>query len=221
MSSSSAKPRGPGGVPRKIRTVVGLGLVLIAGVGTWMAAVRDTGGRPMPPSTQARSVDAVPAPARPDELVEFRHDQVGFALSYPKAWVRATAPNPQIVLVAAEHDPAKNLGGSILVRVTPLDTPVGKAQLGETRKATDALVTSSEGVVLKAEPAEIEQGGLPGLYYLYTFRDPVSGLVGAHSHYFLFRGSTMISIVFQSLPDGDFGRLARLFDRVAGSLRAL
>jgi hypothetical protein len=211
MSSSSAKRL----------TVAGLGLILAAGAGTWVAADRKEGRRRMPPSAQARSVDAASAPVDPDELVEFRDDRVGFALSYPKAWVRATAPNPEIVLVAAEHDPAKNVGGSILVRVTPLDAPVERGQLGETRKATDALVTSSEGVVLKAEPIETEQGGLPGLYYLYTFRDPVSGLVGAHSHYFLFRGSTMISIVFQALPDGHFGRLAPLFDRVAATVRAL
>jgi hypothetical protein len=201
--------------------VVGLGLVLIAGVGTWMAAARDTGGRRMPPTTQARSVDTASAPAQPDELAEFRDDQAGFALSYPKAWVRATAPNPQIVLVAAEHDPAKNQGGSILVRVTPLDAPIGKAQLAEARKATDAIVASSDGVALKAEPTETDQGGLPGLYYLYTFHDPVSGQTGVHSHFFLFKGPTMISVVFQALPDSDFGRLAPLFDRVAGSLRAL
>jgi hypothetical protein len=211
MSSSSAKRL----------TVVGLGLVLVAGVGTWVAAARDTSGPRLPPSTQARTVNAASAPARLDELVEFRDDRAGFALSYPKAWVRATAPNPQIVLVAAEHDPAKNVGGSILVRVTPLDAPVAKPELSEARKATDALVTSSEGVALKAEPTEIQQGGLPGLYYLYTFRDPVSGQVGAHSHYFLFKGSTMISMIFQALPDGDFGRLAPLFDRVAASVRAL
>ncbi|HET9769675.1 MAG TPA: hypothetical protein VFS16_02210 [Acidimicrobiia bacterium] len=210
MSSSSAKRL----------SVVGLGLVLATGVGTWLATAGDTGNRPMPPATQARSLDA-PAPAPASDLVEFRDDAAGFALSYPKAWVRATAPNPQIALVAAEQDPAKNLGGSILVRVTPLDAPVGKAELGETRKATDALVTSSEGVALRAEPTETELGGLPGLYYLYTFRDPVSGLVGAHSHYFLFKGSTMISIIFQALPDGHFARLAPLFDRVAGSLRVL
>ncbi|HEV8624391.1 MAG TPA: hypothetical protein VG034_08020, partial [Acidimicrobiia bacterium] len=190
MSSSSAK---------RI-TTVGLGLVLIAGVGTWMAATRDTGGRQMPPTTPARSVDAAPAPVQPDQLVEFRDDQAGFALSYPKPWVRATAPNPQIVLVAAEHEPAKNQGGSILVRVTPLDTPVGKAQLGEARKATDAIVASSDGVALKAEPTDTEQGGLPGLYYLYTFRDPVSGQTGVHSHFFLFKDKAMISLVFQTLP---------------------
>jgi len=202
--------------------VAGLGIVLVAGAGTWMAAARDTGARRMPATTQARSVEAAaPAPAQPDELMEFRDDQAGFALSYPKTWVRATAPNPQIVLVAAEHDPAKNQGGSILVRVTPLDAPVGKAQLLEARKATDAIVSSSDGLALRAEPTETEQGGLPGLYYLYTFRDPVSGLSGAHSHYFLFKDKTMISVVFQALPEGDFSRLAPLFDRVAGSIRVL
>ena len=211
MSSSSAK--------RSI--VIGLGLVLIAGAGGWMAAARDTGGRRIPPTTQARSVETAPAPAQPDELVEFRADQAGFALSYPKAWIRATAPNPQIALVAAEHDPAENQGGSILVRVTPLDAPVGKAQLAEARKATDAIVASSDGVALKAEPTETEQGGLPGLYYLYTFRDPVSGRTGVHSHFFLFKDKAMISLVFQTLPQGDFGRLAPLFDRVATSLRTL
>jgi hypothetical protein len=200
-------------MPGKKILVAGIGLMAVVGAGTLFSVSRHTA--PMPATTQARSI------APTGDLVEFRDDQAGFALSYPKTWVRATAPNPQIVLVAAEHDPAKNEGGSILVRVTPLDTPVGKAQLAETRKATDALVASSDGVALKAEPTETEQGGLPGHYYLYTFRDPVSGQTGAHSHYFLFRDKTMISVVFQALPQDGFARLAPLFDRVAASIRVL
>ena len=200
-------------MPGKKMLVAGIGLMVVVGAGTLFSVRRDTPR--MPAATQARSVVST------EDLVEFRDDQAGFALSYPKAWVRATAPNPQIVLVVAEHDPAKNQGGSILVRVTPLDAPVGKAQLPEARKATDAIVASADGVALRADPVETEQGGLPGLYYLYTFRDPVSGLPGAHSHFFLFKGPTMISVVFQALPDGDFARLAPLFDRIAGSLRVL
>ena len=208
-------------MPGKKMLAAGIGLMVLVGAGTLFAVRRDTPRRPaatqarMPAATQARSV------APTDELVEFRNDQAKFALSYPNTWIRATAPNPQIVLVAAEHDPAKNQGGSILVRVTPLDAPIGKTQLSEARKATDAIVASAEGVALRAEPMETEQGGLPGLYYLYTFRDPVSGAIGAHSHYFLFNGPNMISVVFQALPDDDFVRLAPLFDRVAGSLRVL
>jgi hypothetical protein len=200
-------------MPGKKTLVAGIGIMVVVGAGTLFSVSRHTA--PMPAATQARSV------APTEDLVEFRDDQSGFALSYPTAWVRATASNPQIVLVAAEHDPAKNQGGSILVRVTPLDAPVGKAQLGEARKATDTMVASSDGVALKAEPTETEQGGLPGLYYLYTFRDPVSGQTGVHSHFFLFKDRAMISLVFQALPQGDFGRLAPLFDRVAGSLRVL
>lgn len=201
---------------RKI-VVAGLGLMVVAGAGTLFSVTRDTPR--MPATTQARSVAPTVAPT--EDLLEFRNDAAGFALSYPKEWVRATAPNPQIVLVAAEHDPAKNQGGSILVRVTPLDAPIDKAKLAEARRATDAIVASAEGVALRADPVETELNGFPGLYYLYTFRDPVSGLTGAHSHYFLFKGQTMISLVLQALPQDDFGRLAPLFDRVVGSLRGL
>lgn len=42
-----------------------------------------------------------------------------------------------------------------------------------------------------------------------------------HSHYFLFKGAAMISVVFQALADGDFPRLAKLYDAVIGSFRVL
>jgi hypothetical protein len=42
-----------------------------------------------------------------------------------------------------------------------------------------------------------------------------------HTHYFLFKGSTMISFVFQALPEGDFQPLATLYDEVISSFRVL
>jgi hypothetical protein len=204
-----------------------VGLVLFAtGVGgMWLSAGRHADAPRMAASTQPRSETSSTASGTPrapgGALTEFRDERGGFAVSYPTGWLRPTSSDPQVAFVAAEKDPAQNQGGSALIRVTALDGPVGKEQLGEARKATDAIVASAKGVELKAEPAETEQGGLPGLYYLYTFRDPVSGQRGAHSHYFLFRGRTMISVVFQALPQDDFGRLASLFDRIAGSFRAL
>lgn len=172
-----------------------------------------------------RTADAMEAPraeaASAGDLVEFRDEQARFAVSYPEAWIRPPSPDPQVVLIAAEKDPAANQGGSMLVRVTALEAAVGREQLGEVRKATDEIVNSGQGVELKAEPAAIEQGGVPGWYYFYTFQDPVSGQRGAHAHYFLFRGQTMISLVFQALPEGDFIRLAPILDRVAESFRVL
>jgi hypothetical protein len=76
-------------------------------------------------------------------------------------------------------------------------------------------------VKLLAEPTIVHQGGLPGYFYFYSFRDPATGVEGVHSHYFLFKGSTMISLVFQALPKDAFKGLADLYDDVIGSFRVL
>ena len=65
------------------------------------------------------------------------------------------------------------------------------------------------------------QGGLPGYFYFYSFKDPASGQEGVHTHYFLFKGSTMISVVFQALPKDSFQGLAHLYDDVIGSFKVL
>lgn len=203
-------------VPVKWVGVAAIVAVAVGGLG--IMAGRRTVDSPSPATATSK---AAPAGETAGDLVEFRHEQAGFALSYPSAWTRLESTDPQVALVAAEKDPAENRGGSILVRVIQLGAPVGREQLAEARKVTDGIVTSGEGVELKAQPAEIEQGGLPGYFYLYTFKDQASGGRGAHSHYFLFKGDTMITVIFQGLPEEDFVRLASLFDRVAASFRVL
>jgi len=63
--------------------------------------------------------------------------------------------------------------------------------------------------------------GSQGYFYLYTFTDTASGQEGVHSHFFLFRGRTMHTFVFQALPSGSFGAAAADFDRIAQSYRPL
>lgn len=204
--------------------LAGLVLLVAAATGTLLAAGRQPSGTPTDQRLAASAHTPAPTSTTtspPGELVEFRGEQAGFTLRYPRAWTRPTSPDPEVALVAAEHDAARNQGGSILVRATPLPTAIGKAQLAEVRRATDEIVGGAPDVEIKAQPAETDVGGMPGWYYLYTFRDPVSGQRGVHSHYFLFRGQTMLSVVFQALPQEDFARLAPLFDRVANSLRTL
>lgn len=202
------------------------GLLLVTAVagGTFLSIGRDRPEPRLAASTQTPTQTPTPTSASTPptgDLVEFRGDKAGFTLRYPGAWTRPTSRDPEVAFVAAEHDPARNQGGSILVRATALPSEIGKAQLADARRATDEIVAAAPGVEVKAQPAETELGGMPGWYYLYTFKDPVSGQRGAHSHYFLFKGRTMLSLVFQTVPQDDFGRLAPLFDRVAASLQAL
>jgi hypothetical protein len=80
------------------------------------------------------------------------------------------------------------------------------------------VVKSGRGVKLIAPPQRSDLGGLPGYFYLYSYRDG-DGRRGAHSHYFLFKGDTMFTIVFQAVPEGRLPELAPVFDRIARTFR--
>jgi hypothetical protein len=149
------------------------------------------------------------------DLVEFRDDTSGWAISYPNGWKRQPVDpaDRDVALVASEDDGR----GSIKVRDVDLGAPVEEAKQ---RALTDQLV-NKDGIRPITEPAAVHQAGLAGTFYFYSFVDSASGQEGVHSHYFLFKGSRMIVIVFQALPKDDFRRLANLFDEVIGSFRLL
>lgn len=167
-----------------------------------------------------QSTTTTTATAKPP-LVEFRDDKAGWAISYPRAWNRFEPKDANIALVASERAAEQNTGGSILARVVTLGGPVTDANLAEAKEKVTDLVVTGEGIRNITDPAVIHQAGLPGWFYFYSFKDPASGQEGVHSHYFLFKGSTMISFVFQALPKDDFQRLASLYDAVIGSFRVL
>ena len=176
-----------------------------------------------PPKKAASATTSTSALGNGGKLVEFRDDTHGFAISYPEAWMKLASADAEVVLVVSDRDPAEGRGGSILARVVDTGVVIGPDTLGEAKKFTDQVVAAGQGVELKAEPTQINQGGLPGWLYFYTFTDPTSGAKGAHTHYFLFKDKLMISLVFQGLPEDEFVRLAKakLFDRVANSFRLL
>ncbi len=190
--------------------------------GALLAGVAVTAGRAAvdPPKKAAAGKDALPSSSTvPGDLVEFRDEKAGWAISYPKSWNRLQSSDADVVLVVSENPPELNTGGSILARDLQLGTPVDESKLPAAREVTDKIVTGGEGIRLLAEPAVVNQGGLPGYFYFYSFKDPTTGQEGVHSHYFLFKGSTMISFVFQALPKEKFQALAHLYDEVIGSLR--
>ena len=173
-----------------------------------------------PPKKAAASKGAVTTSSTPSgELVEFRDQKAGWAISYPKSWNRLQSPDADVVLVVSENPLELNTGGSILARDLILGAPVDESKLPAAKEVTDKIVTGGEGIRLLAEPAVVNQGGLPGYFYFYSFKDPTTGQEGVHSHYFLFKGSTMISFVFQALPKEKFQALAHLYDEVIGSFR--
>ncbi len=170
---------------------------------------------PQPPPPQAAAEPSSPN-SPPTDFVEFRSEQAGIALSYPKSWTRLKSDDPQVALVAA-----KNPQEVFLVRTVRLDTAVGPGQLPAAKKLADRIVNSNKSVKLLAEPAQIELAGLPGYFYFYSFEDPQSKQTGAHSHFFLFDGKKMITIVFQAVPLEQFRQVAPTFDKITNSFRLL
>jgi hypothetical protein len=168
-----------------------------------------------------KKVTTTTASTVPGGLVEFRDAKAGWAISYPKNWNLLQSNNADVVLVVSEKPPELNNGGSILARDLTLGAPVDDAKLPAAKEVTDKIVTGGEGIQMLAQPTIIHQGGLPGYFYFYSFKDPATGQEGVHTHYFLFKGSTMISFVFQALPKDNFQPLAHLFDEVIGSFRVL
>ncbi len=139
----------------------------------------------------------------------------GFSISYPAGWRRVTSADPQVRLLV-EGD-----GSSILVRMADLGMAIGPEDLDAAKKITDGLVRAAGQVEPLSPPRQVTLGGLPGYLYLYTFQDPATGQRGGHAHYFLFRGQTMITIVFQTVPAKRFAALAPMFDRIGETLRAV
>ena|SRR2546423_1239986 len=154
-------------------------------------------------------------------LVEFKDTKAGWAISYPKGWNRLESKDTDVPLVVSQKPAAANNGGSILARNLTLGAAVGDSNLAAAKEITDKIVAGGQGVQLLAQTAVIHQGGLPGYFYFYSFKDPASGQEGVHTHYFLFKGSTMISVVFQALPKDSFQGLAHLYDDVIGSFKVL
>jgi len=156
--------------------------------------------------------DPPPAPAT-DDAVRFRDPAAGFSIALPAGWRRVASADPEVRLLAEDQ------GSSMLVRITDLETEVGPERLDAAKRLTDKLVRAAGEVKQLRPPRQVSLGGLPGYLYLYTFTDPATGERGAHAHYFLFRGQTLITIVFQTAPAERLVGLAPLFDRIGDTLR--
>lgn len=157
----------------------------------------------------------------PPGFTTFSDTTVGFSIAYPSSWAREGSRDTGVPLLAKSRDGAQ----ALLVRVTPrlgLSVPkVTLKGLPALRPLTDRLVHADPRARLLLRPAEVQVGGLPGWVYIY---DQVGGAPSsrvAHIQYFLFSGTTLITLVFQAaradrlVADAPvFGRIAKTFKRM-------
>jgi len=148
-------------------------------------------------------------------FVPFVDKEEKLSISIPATWRRIASSDPEVALVAGTAE------ASLLMRTTSVGTPVGPESIGSIKKLTDKLVARGKRVKQLRPPRRVDDlGGLPGWLYIYSFQDAATGGRGAHAHYFLFRGETMITLVFQTLPSERFATYAPLFDRLASTFKA-
>ncbi len=199
---------------RRVLTVI-IGVLLVAGLA--LGVVFGTGMLPPEQPAKATNASADPATdAKPADFTAFRNDQAGFELAYPTSWSKLDSKDPQVLLLVA-----KGTQDSFLIRSLELAKAVGPSELPAAKQLTDQIVTSNTSAQMITEPKQIELGGLPGFFYFYSFKDAASGQEGVHSHYFLFNGNKMISLVFQVLPKDHFPASAPTFDKITATFRAL
>jgi len=203
----TAEPRGgfdPAALRRWIPAAVAAA-VLIGAAATFIARELVSADPADPPAQAKRGTDG---------FVRFRDEAGGISISHPAAWQRIASPDPEVRLLAQGED------ASMQVRLSDLGIEVGPGSLDALKRLTDKLVRVAEQAKQVRPPQRVTLGGLPGYLYLYTFVDPATGGQGAHAHYFLFRGRTLITIVFQTEPAERLATLAPLFDRIGETMRS-
>lgn len=188
--------------------VVGLLLLAVLG-GTLVWTQRDAGT----PSASEDVGDA--GDSAVVELVDYVDPGGQFTLQYPNTWQPVesvgTEDPPDLVL-------AQPPSGAILVRVVPVAADIDPANVSGIKAVTDLIVMNEFTEVLTEGPVDI--GGLKGYYYLYRQVDPNTQVLGIHSHFFLFQGAAMHTLVFEAVPPEAFSALAPDFDQIMQSYKA-
>ncbi len=216
VAQDEGEGRGGGGgllVPRRWLFLGAAATILLAVAAGLIGSRLVSGSSDQAKSAPAPAPASKPADTEPSGFTRFTDSVERFSIAYPSDWSRLMSPDPQVRLLAARDT------ASVLVRTQPLGIPVGPEDLVAAKELTDNLVNKAGKVTLLSKARQVTLGGLSGYLYLYKFKDSATKQMVAHAHYFLFRGETLLAIVFQAQPADRFAGLAPLFDRVAATLR--
>jgi PsbP len=139
----------------------------------------------------------------------------GFQIDYPDSWRPYAPSDPKVQYLVGPDD-----RDFVQVRViSPLPASFGPGDTQAMKKVSDALLSGQPINIVQEVQTTV--GGLPGYQYVYTFKDPASGQTGAHIHVFLFQANRLITLVFQALPESRLTPLAKTYDAVLASFKAL
>lgn len=222
----SSPPKAPQTRRRVVIVVAALLLAAVLGVGAALYGPALLGFEK--PAQDAGTSAAQPEAAQPSgEFTEFIHEPTGIALSYPSTWFRQDikGDNPQGLLIVSDKPKEDLLSAGttniLLLSAAELRSPVGEQELDAAKAELDQHVGAEESARLLVAPQKLTVGGMPGWWYFYSFKDEVTGQTGAHSHFFLFKGTTLFSLVYQTVPLEKFQESAPVFDGINGSLHTL
>lgn len=188
------------------------GVVVLTALIAWSLSngiTRQSSGRPEPTTATSR-----PSPTLPESELDTFHDAAtGVTVKYPKRWRRLGAPSSDVLLwlEAGGRD-------AMLVRLypIPIETPATPDNIGNLKTFTDGIIAlDRDNRVIQSQLVQLN--GRLAYYYLYTFRDTVSGQEGVHLHWFVFEGHRIFSMVFQAVPSEDIRALEGIFNQIAAS----
>lgn len=163
--------------------------------------------QPPPPA------DTTPAPPAPPRIVRFTDTLTDVSIAYPGTWVRRMSRDQAVRFVASSPDASAAV--SVSVRKSDLET-ITPQTLPIVRPLTDDLLKEDSRIGTVPEPVAVTADGLPGYRYTYTYRND-DGELGAHIHYFLFKGDRLIQLVLQAVPASRLEALQPTFDEIASS----
>lgn len=211
-----AEPARPSERAKQRRMVVLLsvltGVVVLTALIAWSLSngiTSQSSGGPGPTTATSR-----PSPTLPESELDTFHDAAtGVTVKYPKRWRRLGAPSSDVLLwlEAGGRD-------AMLVRLypIPIETPATPDNIGNLKTFTDGIIAlDRDNRVIQSQLVQLN--GRLAYYYLYTFRDTVSGQEGVHLHWFVFEGHRIFSMVFQAVPSEDIRALEGIFNQIAAS----
>lgn len=148
------------------------------------------------------------------KLATFKAPDGLFQISYPTSWKASVAHGPQTEMVAVGPN-----GDSFLITKASLSQAVGTGNIGAGEKLAEKVIKRGDQAKILGKPELETFDGLPTLSYLYTFLDPTTGNLVAHVEYFMFDGTTMITLVFEAVPSTRLTSEAPTFDKIASTFK--